>query len=200
MYYHGSHLSVKLHLIFFLFFETISSSIFCSCNYWTEHLRPPPSSELRQAPTSSPIVADRRCPCPWLHRSSHVQRLASSPTAAAAYLDECLRPPPARCFCSAPTSSPMVSGHPRSHLDPPNLASHSTSSPTVAAANLDELAKGRIRCLPGHVHLRARRKTPSRLLAPYCEPGTVILRASTRAGMRAARSGVWRAAAFGGRS
>jgi len=87
-----------------------------------------------------------------------------------------------------------------SHPDPPNLASHSTSSPTVTAANLDELAKGRIRCVPGRGHLRARRKTLSRLLAPYCEPGTVILRASTRAGMRAARSGVWRAAAFGGRS
>ena len=161
-------MSVKLHLIFF-FFETISSSIFCSCNYWAEHLRPPPSLELRQAPTSSPIVAGRRCPCPWLHRSSHVQHLASSPTAAAAYLDECLRPSPARCFCSTPTSSPMVSGHPRSHPDPPNLASHSTSSPTIAAANLDELAKGRIRCVPGHGHLRARRKTPSRLLTPYCE-------------------------------
>jgi len=159
-----------------------------------------PSSELRQAPTSSPIVAGRRCPCPWLRRSSHVQLSASSPTAAAAYLDECLRPPPARCFCSAPTSSPMVSGHPRSHLDPPNLASHSTSSPTVAAANLDELAKGWIRYVPGRGHLRARRKTPSHLLMPYCEPGTVILWASTRAGMRAARSGVWRADVFGGRS
>ena len=168
--------------------STLSSSVFCSCNYWTEHLRPSPSSELRQAQTSSPIVAGRRCPCPCLHRSSHMQRLASSPTA------------PARCFCSAPKSSPMVSGHPRSHLDPPNLASHSTSSPTVTAVNLDELAKGRIRCVPGRGHLRARRKTPSRLLTPYYEPGTVILRVSTRAGMQAARSGVWRAAAFGGRS
>ena len=159
-----------------------------------------PSLELRQALTRSPIVAGRRCPCPWLHRSSHVQRLASSPTAAAAYLDECLRPSPARCFCSTPTSSPMVSGHPRSHLDPPNLASHSTSSPTVAAANLDELAKGRIHCVPSRGHLRVRRKMPSRLLTLYYELGTVILWASTRAGMRVARSGMWRAAACGGRS
>ena len=141
-------MSVKLHLIFFCFLNNIFFRFLKK--YWTEHLRPPPSSELRQAPTSSPIVTGRRCPCPWLNRSSHVQRLASSPTAAAAYLDECLRPPPARCFCSAPTSSPMVSGHPRSHLDLPNLASHSTSSPTVAAANLDELAKGWIRCVPSH--------------------------------------------------
>jgi len=182
-------LSVKLHLIFFRFLQL---QLLDEQN--PPYLRPPPSLELRQALTRSPIVAGRRCPCPWLHRSSHVQRLASSPTAAAAYLNECLRPPPARCFCSAPTSSPMVSGHPRSHPDPPNLASHLTSSPTVAAANLDELAKGRIRCVPVRGHLCMRRKTPSRLLVPYCEPGTVILRASTRAGMRAARSGVWRAA------
>jgi len=98
----------------------------CSSNYWSEHLRPPPSSEPRAAPTSSPIVAGRRCPCPWLRRSSHVQHSASSPTAAAAYLDKYLRPPPARCFYSAPMSSPMASVNPYTQLALPNLALCST--------------------------------------------------------------------------
>nr|TKV90222.1 hypothetical protein SEVIR_9G014700v2 [Setaria viridis] len=66
------------------------------------------------------------------------------------------------------------------------LVQHSTSSPTVAAANLDELARSRICCAPSRGRLRARMKTPSRGLMPYCEPGTVILRASTPAGVRAA--------------
>ena len=156
----------------------------------TEHLRPPPISELRQAPTSSPIVAGRRCPCPWLRRSSHVQRSASSPTAAVAYLDECLWPEAAPSSLLLLRADKLAHGLRPSPLPPGSSEScpvqHSTSSPTVAVVTLDELARGRIRCARGRGRLRARTKTPSRGLAPYGEPGTVILRASTPAGVRAA--------------
>ena len=182
---------------------TLSSSVFYSCNYWTSkiHLisgRP----KLRAPPSADELAHSRRPSMPLPMAAPKLARAALSKLShGRSRLSRRVSP-------VAPSSMLLLRADElahglrpsRSHPDPLNLASHLMSSPTVAAANLDELAKGQIRCVPGRGHLRARRKTLSRLLAPYCEPGMVILRASTWAGMRAARSGVWRAAAFGGRS
>jgi len=168
-------LSVKLHLIFFLFFGTISSSVFCSCNYWTEHLRLPPSSELRQAPLSLPIVAGRRCPFPWLCRSSHGQ-------------------PPARCFCSAPTSSPMVSGYPRSHLAPANLAPCSTRRARPRSDSLRPWPRSSTR-EDEDAEPRSRAVSLARAALRAWYGHLAGVNTGRRAG---SRSGVWRAAAFGG--
>jgi hypothetical protein len=128
--------------------STLSSFIFCSCNYWTEHLWPPPSSELRQAPTSSPIVAGRRCPCPWLHRSSHAQRLASAPS----------RPRP------QPPISTSVSGR-RARPWSPAIPAPTRIHRISPRAALDELAHGRRR-----QSRQARKRSDS--LHPWPRPST----------------------------
>jgi hypothetical protein len=178
LYYHGSHLSVKLHLIFFHFLQL---QLLDGASLAAPKLRAPPSADelAHSRRPSMPLpMAPQKLARAALSKRAHGRSRLSRRVSPADELAHGLRP------------SLLPPGSTESRL-----VQHSMSSPTVAPANLDKLAKGWIRCIPGHGHLRARRKTPSRLLVPSCEPGTWYGHlAGINTGRHAgSRSGVWRA-------
>ena len=152
MYYYGSHLSVKLQLLVGASPATPKLRAPRRTDELTHSRRP--SVPLPMAP---PKLA-RAALSKLAHGRSRLSRQVSPGTPSSMLL---LR------------SDDLSHGLRQSLLPTGSTEScplqHSTSSPMVAAANLDEITKGRIRCVPGRGLLRAKRNMPSRLLKPYCD-------------------------------